>query len=163
MSTRKLGFALWRHRHYPHGQCQAISVQVLRSAMCFDKFLVGEDNRVSPTVDGQVERYNRPSVAGLQHYIDKHQHKWDVFIQPLTYPYNMQVHRKTGTTPLGLTLSREPPGLPTIRRVRRIARKYRNVSKAHVKLKVLESLEDHLHKARVQSGKACQQYKVNFD
>ena len=62
-----------------------------------------------PQTNGQAERYNRTMVSRLRHYICEHQTDWDDYVQPLTYAYNLQVHRTTKFTPFELTLSRAPP------------------------------------------------------
>ena len=64
-----------------------------------------------PQTYGQAERFNRTLVARLRQYVSEHQRDWDDYVQPLTYAYNMQVHRSTGTTPFDLTLTRHPPGI----------------------------------------------------
>jgi len=62
-----------------------------------------------PETNGQTERYNKTLAARLRHYINEHQTNWDTFVQPLTYAYNCQIHRTTGTSPFSLTLTRHPP------------------------------------------------------
>ena len=62
-----------------------------------------------PQTNGQAERYNKTIAARLRHYVSEHQDNWDMFVQPLTYAYNNQVHASTGTTPFNLALSRSPP------------------------------------------------------
>ncbi|CAN8070204.1 unnamed protein product [Agarophyton chilense] len=64
-----------------------------------------------PQTNGQVERFNHTLVSRLRHYTEEHQTGWDELVQPLTYSYNLQVHRSTQTTPFDLVLSRHPPGI----------------------------------------------------
>ena len=64
-----------------------------------------------PQANGQAERFNRTILAGLRNYVSESQRDWDEWLEPLTYAYNMQVHRSTGTTPFDLVLTRHPPSL----------------------------------------------------
>lgn len=52
-----------------------------------------------PQCNGHTERYNKKIVAGIIHEFKEYQYDWDTFVEPLTYDYNIQVHRSTGTTP----------------------------------------------------------------
>ena len=62
-----------------------------------------------PQTNGQVERWNRTIASMLRNYVKEHQDDWDVYVGPLTYAYNSQVHRTTRTKPFELVLSRPPP------------------------------------------------------
>ena len=64
-----------------------------------------------PQTNGQTERFNKTIMERLRHFAADYQTDWDLYIQPLTYAYNMQVHRSTGTTPFDLILSRHPPSI----------------------------------------------------
>ena len=64
-----------------------------------------------PQTNGQAERFNRTIVAAIRNYVSDSQRDWDEWLGPLTYAYNTQVHRSTGTTPFDLVLSRHPPPL----------------------------------------------------
>ena len=64
-----------------------------------------------PQKNGQAETFNRTLATRLRHYVSEHQRDWDDYVQPLTYAYNMQVHKSTGTTPFDLILTRHPPGI----------------------------------------------------
>lgn len=46
----------------------------------------------------QAGHYNQTTFSCWRHYMAKHQHNRDLFVQPLTYKYNAQVHCKSGTT-----------------------------------------------------------------
>ena len=59
--------------------------------------------------NGQKERYNQTLEKRLRYYVNEHQDNWDLHVQPLTYAYNAQVHRSTGTSPFSLILTRHPP------------------------------------------------------
>ena len=59
--------------------------------------------------NGQTERYNQTLVTRLCIFVNEHQKDWNRLIQPLTYAYNMQVHRPTGENPFSLALTRTPP------------------------------------------------------
>lgn len=62
-----------------------------------------------PESRAQVERFNKTLVARWKQYIARHQSDWDLFVQPITYGYNIQVHRTTRASLLSLSFSREPP------------------------------------------------------
>ena len=64
-----------------------------------------------PQKNGQVERYNRTVLAILRNNVNEHQNDWDEIASVLTYVYNNHVHRRTGTTPFNLVLSRPLPAL----------------------------------------------------
>ena len=64
-----------------------------------------------PQANSQAERFNRTIIAAIRNYVSDSQRDWDEWLEPLTYAYNMQVHRSTGTTPFDLVLSRHPPPL----------------------------------------------------
>ena len=61
-----------------------------------------------PQTNGQTGRYNQMLVHRLRVFVNEHQRDWDTLIQPLTYAYNAQVHRKTGQKPFSLALTRTP-------------------------------------------------------
>lgn len=61
-----------------------------------------------PQSNGQTERYDKSVAARLRHYVPDHQTKWDLFVQPLTYSYNTQVHKTTGTSPFSPSLTIHP-------------------------------------------------------
>lgn len=68
-----------------------------------------------PRTNAQSERFNRTIITRLRHFIAEHQRNWDIYVQPLTYAYNNQVHRCTNTSPYSLFLSRHPPGPSLLR------------------------------------------------
>ena len=70
-----------------------------------------------PQTNSLVEQYNRILVAHLRHYVVDQQRNWHLFIQPLTYAYNTQVHKSTKQVPLPLALSRLPVGPPPTDRI----------------------------------------------
>ena len=116
-----------------------------------------------PQTNGQVERFNKTLAARLRHYVSEHQKDWDEFVQPLTYAYNMQVHRSTGTTPFDLVLSRNPKGILT-ESVGNLPEGTANVgSPAAVKRNTLNRLRYALSRAKVNLTKAQQRYKNDFD
>lgn len=47
------------------------------------------------------------------HVFDHHLN-WDLFVEPLSYPYDSQEHRTTVTTSFGLMVSCQPPILTTV-------------------------------------------------
>lgn len=74
----------------------------------------GTTTEYLPQTNGQVQRYNRTSVARLRHYMEKLQRDLDLFVQQLSYANNRQVHRTTETNPFNLTSSCVPPGSLTM-------------------------------------------------
>ena len=116
-----------------------------------------------PQTNGQVERFNKTLAARLRHYVAEHQKDWDEFVQPLTYAYNMQVHRSTGTTPFDLVLSRHPKGILT-ESVGQLPEGTANAgSPAAVKRNTLNRLRYALSRAKVKLTKAQLRYKLDFD
>ena len=120
-----------------------------------------------PQTNGQAERFNRTIVAAIRNYVSESQRDWDEWLGPLTYAYNMQVHRSTGTTPFDLVLSRHPPPLlveqamlehnPNERARDRRARM------SIAKQEFLFRLGKLMSKARANLAKTQQRYKRNFD
>ena len=120
-----------------------------------------------PQTNGQAERFNRTIIAAIRNYVSDSQRDWDEWLGPLTYAYNMRVHRSTGTTPFDLVLSRQPPPLfveqgmlehnPNERARDRRAR----LSQA--KQDFLHRLEEVVVKAKSNLAKTQQRYKRNFD
>ena len=116
-----------------------------------------------PQTNGQVDRFKKTLAARLRHYVGEHQKDWDEFVQPLTYAYNMQVHRSTGTTPFDLVLSRHPSGILT-ESVGHLPEGTTNArSSAAVKRNTLKRLRYALSRAKVDLTKAQQRYKHDFD
>lgn len=60
--------------------------------------------------NGQVKRNNKTILTRLRHHVADHQRDWDLFVQPLSYVYNTQLHRSTNTTEFSLVLSPNPAG-----------------------------------------------------
>ena len=120
-----------------------------------------------PQANGQAERFNRTIMAAIRSYVSDTQKDWDEWLGPLTYAYNTQVHRSTGTTPFDLVLSRHPPPpwveedmfehVPGGRTRDRRAR----VSQA--KQDFLARLTEAITKARKNLLRTQQRYKKNFD
>ena len=120
-----------------------------------------------PQANGQAERFNRTIMAAIRNYVSDTQRDWDEWLGPLTYAYNTQVHRSTGTTPFDLVLSRHPPPpwveedmfehVPGERTRGRRAR----VSQA--KQDFLARLTEAIAKARKNLLRTQQRYKKNFD
>ena len=64
-----------------------------------------------PQTNGQVERFNRPTLPGLRHFCSEHGRHRDRFSHAITFAYNNIVHRATGLTPLDPILTRPPKPL----------------------------------------------------
>lgn len=60
-----------------------------------------------------MEGYNETNLWRLQLYICYNLKNWDIFLQPLLYAHNCQVHRSNAKTAFWLVFSRHPPA-PTI-------------------------------------------------
>ncbi|CAN8067637.1 unnamed protein product [Agarophyton chilense] len=117
-----------------------------------------------PQANGQAERFNKTLVQRLRHYVADHQSNWHAYVQPLTYGYNLQVHRSTGTTPFDLALTRVPPNVvldepssatdpatPT------------QPTPGQMKRYTLRLLKATLQSARNRLTNAQQRYKADFD
>lgn len=65
--------------------------------------------------NGQAERLNRTLVPVLRHYVAEHQEDLDSFVYPLTYTYNVQIHRSAKLSPFYLVLGRSPLGPASLR------------------------------------------------
>lgn len=66
-----------------------------------------------PQTSEQIESHNRTIVASLLYYVSEHQDNLDNSASRLRSRNNTQTHRSTGTSVLGLLLSRHPPGETT--------------------------------------------------
>lgn len=66
-----------------------------------------------PNINGHKELYNNTILPHLRHYIATRQRYCNLFVRPLTYAYNTQVHRSTSTKPFSLVITRHP-SRPTI-------------------------------------------------
>ena len=120
-----------------------------------------------PQTNGQAERYNRTLLAALRNYVSDSQRDWDEWLGPVTYAYNTQVHRSTGTTPFDLVLSR-PPSQPLVdpellehRPVEYVSDRRIRVSQA--KQAFLERLDHLMSKARRNLERTQVRYKRNAD
>lgn len=107
----------------------------------------------------QVERFNKILAARLRHYLAEHQKYWDEFVHPLTYAYDMQVHRSTDTTPFDLVLSRHPSGILTESVSKLPEETAAAESAAAVKRNTLNRLRYAPSRARINLTKAQQRYK----
>ena len=120
-----------------------------------------------PQTNGQAERYNRTLLAALRNFVSDSQRDWDEWLGPVTYAYNTQVHRSTGTTPFDLVLSRPPsqplvdPGLLEHRPVEYVGDRRIRVSQA--KQAFLERLDHLVSKARRNLERTQARYKRNAD
>ena len=120
-----------------------------------------------PQTNGQAERFNRTIVAAIRNYVSDSQRDWDEWLGPLTYAYNMQVHRSTGTTPFDLVLSRQPPPLFVEREMLEHnpneSARDRRARLSQAKQDFLHRLEEMMVKARNNLAKTQRRYKRNFD
>ena len=120
-----------------------------------------------PQANGQAERFNRTILAALRDYVSDTQRDWDEWLGPLTYAYNMQVHRSTGTTPFDLVLSRHPPPLlveeDMLEHVPHVSARERRARISRAKQEFLARLRDLVAKASQNLARTQQRYKRNFD
>ena len=116
-----------------------------------------------PQTNGQTERFNKTIMERLRHFAADHQTDWDLYIQPLTYAYNMQVHRSTGTTPFDLILSRHPPSIA----IRDVPQDSEDVpdrtDTVAFKRYLLRRVRKVLARASARNTAAQQRYKDDFD
>lgn len=111
----------------------------------------------------QIERCCQTMMARFRGFIDKHQQNWDMFVQRLTYAYNTQVHKTTGTSLFGLMLSRELPKYLSLLKTTPINEKYRNLPRQRVKRKNLDRLHHRIHKPGKKLSKAHYTFNLGFD
>ena len=117
-----------------------------------------------PQTNGQAERFNRTLGTRLRHYVTEHQRDWDEFVQPLTYAYNMQVHRSTGTTPFDLVLTRHPPGIAVSIPTSAVPPdRHVEPTTAQMKRITMRRLREVLARASEKLTHAQAQYKRQFD
>ena len=120
-----------------------------------------------PQTNGQAERFNRTIVAQLRNYVSESQRDWDEWLGPLTFAYNMQVHRSTGTTPFDLVLTRHPPSMLMEEDMREhfpqkiLPKQSERISNA--KKDFLQRFERLMQKARANLNRTQLRYKRNFD
>jgi len=77
--------------------------------MCSHWHKAACNNRLPRTNEWTDGKYNQTLEKRLRHFVNEHQSDWDLYVQPLTYAYNDQVHRSTGTSPFSLVLTRHLP------------------------------------------------------
>lgn len=111
---------LYRTGSYPTVYLTTFSPTMARSSFLsyyfrksFPRLKAIDDTAYHPQNNGQTERYNKTVVARLRHCVAEEQSDWEEYIHPLTYAYNQQVNRSTGTTPFSFAVSRHPPEPPT--------------------------------------------------
>lgn len=73
--------------------------------------------RMSSLDQGQAERYNRILISSLPNYVAEHHFDCNILVQTLTFAYNTEVNRSTGTIPFSLVLLRDLPGPITFDRL----------------------------------------------
>lgn len=64
-----------------------------------------------PPTNAQTERCNKTVLHRLRPHNEENQKDEDLFLQPVTYAYIVEVHRSTETTSLDLVLTRHPSDL----------------------------------------------------
>ena len=111
-----------------------------------------------PQTNGQVERYNRTIIAMLRNYVNEQQDDLDRYATALTYAYNNQVHRSTGTTPFSLVLSTPPPEFSLHHSIRSRARPRQDQRNEYVK-----RLDESIQHAYTRLLATQAPYKREFD
>lgn len=53
----------------------------------------------------EAERLDKKVIARLKHYVPQQQRDWEIYVEPLTYVYDAQVHRTTSLPKFSLVLS----------------------------------------------------------
>lgn len=116
-----------------------------------------------PQTNGQKERYNKTMAARLRHYVAGNQRDWDKYLQPLTYAYNIQVHRSTNMAPCGLVLSRKPPGPNTVTKMKNFPPDMNNVSPAaRLVIRLMVRMTAMIKTAKYNMSKAKLIYKSDY-
>lgn len=96
-----------------------------------------------PQANEQTERFNKTIAQCLRHYVEENRPDWDLYVQPLTYAYTMQVHKSTGTTPFDLILSRHPQLILVQSHSSAVSQSVpENISVAHLKKVTLRRLQN---------------------
>lgn len=57
----------------------------------------------------QAKCFNSTLILRLRQYVSGHQMDWETYLLPLTYTYNVKVHRSMKISPFSLALRRAPP------------------------------------------------------
>lgn len=98
---------------YPVGdnyvQRSTVHVDIRSSYLCQAFYNAADDNEVSLTESGQVRLYRATVVSRLLHYVSEHPPDLNRYLTPLTYAYNVQVHRSAKLILSSLVLSWYPP------------------------------------------------------
>lgn len=63
-----------------------------------------------PQTNREVQRFNKTIDTRLRHYVTERKRNWNVFVQPFTHAYNIQIHGRTDTSLYSLVLNRQPSG-----------------------------------------------------
>lgn len=64
--------------------------------------------------NGQVECISFTLILQQRHFVFEHQTDWDLYLLPLIYVYNIQVHRSIKKSPFSLTLTQATLGPTTV-------------------------------------------------
>ena len=112
-----------------------------------------------PQCNGQAERFNRTILASLRTYVADHPNDWDLFTDALTYAYNTQPHKSTGTAPFELVLSRMPPSL-VLRREPEMVREQNSATSHSIWRNWLKA---QIEAAGQQMLKTQERYRRNYD
>lgn len=115
-----------------------------------------------PCTNVQTESYNKTIIDRLCQYFSEHQNGLDVYVLPLTYAYDPQLHKSTCTMPFSLTLCREPPRSVDIVPPA-VADNAHDHSSQRLKQTVLTRINLLKTKATIALQRAQQRYKTNFD
>ena len=117
-----------------------------------------------PATNGQTERYNKTIVSRLRHYVNENQADWDDYLQPLTYAYNLQVHRSTRVSPFALTLSRVPPGPASVGMATSLPQDATtSLPAARLRMRLIRQLSTLQKRTATILQKAQARYKNDFD
>ena len=110
-----------------------------------------------PQTNGQVERFNRTIVNGLNGCVAENQRSWDEFTSALTFGYNCRVHASLSLAPFELVLSRPPPPLSVETSSRGDVE-----SPANVRIRFLRRLGELMPLAQRRLAEAQARYKAGF-
>lgn len=117
-----------------------------------------------PRKNGQSERVSRTSIARLGHYVAETQRDWVIYLELLTYDYNMQAHQWTNVPPFSPTMSRQSTDPTTFDYVTALPTDASRTTSSHVlRAQLLHWLSKMRHNADSRLTTAQRRYKDDHD
>lgn len=116
-----------------------------------------------PHTNGQTERYIKTIFYRLRNYVAENQSDSVECLQPLTYSYNIVVHRSTKISPFSLLLSRNSPYLSSITLTTgQTSDASNDLTEPQLKMRLLRELYDIQKKITYIFQNAQRHYKAEF-